>query len=161
MHRIDVRYSEVLARQAVRAFYWRTLRERFGWSGALAFVVSLSALVFLVLGGDRSWIVGATGACLVFVVLVLLAGYIAHHRNTVGRVRRMTDPRAQFAFSETDISLASELGSATLGWDAVREVWAFPRFWLFLLSRSSFFMLPTDGIGEDVLAFVRGKVTVS
>ena len=36
MHQVDVRYSEDLARAAVRAFYWRTLEQRFGWSGALA-----------------------------------------------------------------------------------------------------------------------------
>lgn len=161
MHQVDVRYSEALAREAVRAFYLRTLRERFGWSGAFAFVVSLGALVFLVLGGDRSWIVGAVGACLLFVVLVLLAGYIAHHRNTVGRVGRMTNPQAQFVFEERDLSIASELGSATLSWDSVREVWAFPRFWLFLLSRSSFFTLPVEGVGNDVLAFVRSKARVS
>lgn len=161
MHQVDVRYSETLARQAVRAFYGRTLRQRFGWSGAVAFIVTLAALVFLVLGGDRSWIVGAVGMCLVFVVLVLLAGYIAHRRNTVGYFRRMADPRARLVFGETDLSIASELGSATLAWDSVREVWVFPRFWLFLLSRSSFFTLPTEGISDDVLAFVRSKARVS
>jgi YcxB-like protein len=161
MHQVDVRYSEALVRQAVRAFYWRTLRERFGWPGILAFIVSLAALVFLVLGGDRSWIVGAVGACLLFVVLVFLAGYIAHHRNTVGRLRRMTNPQARLVFSDRDVSISSELGSATMLWDAVREVWAFPGFWLFLLSRSSFFTFPTEGVAEDVLAFVRSKTRVS
>ncbi len=117
MHQVDVRYSETLARQAVRAFYWRTLRERFGWSGILAFIVSLAALVFLVLGGDRSWIVGAVGACLLFVVLAFVAGYIAHHRNTVGRLRRMTNPQARLVFGDRDVSISSDLGSATLLWD--------------------------------------------
>jgi len=27
MHQVEVRYTEALVREAVRAFYWRTLRE--------------------------------------------------------------------------------------------------------------------------------------
>ena len=161
MHQVDVCYSEALAREAVRAFYWRTLRERFGWSGALAFIVSLAALTFLVLAGDRSWFVGAVGACLLIVVLILVLGYAAHYRNATQRFRRMADPVARFVFAERDFSISSELGSATLAWSSVREVWAFPRFWLILLSRSHFVTLPLEGIGEDLQSFVRGKVQVS
>jgi hypothetical protein len=42
----------------------------------------------------------------------------------------------------------------------VREVWAFPRFWLFLLSSWSFVTLPLEGVGEDVQASIRSKVEV-
>ena len=103
MHQADVQYSERLAREAVRAFYWRTLRRRFGWSGAVAFLISLAALVFLVVAGDRSWFVGFVGACLLFVVLILSIGYIAHRRNTTARFRRMTDPKARLVFSEKEL----------------------------------------------------------
>jgi len=161
MHQVEVRYSEPLAREAVRAFYWRTLRRGFGLLGLLAFMLSLACLGFLLLAGDRSWVVGFVGACLLAFVLILTYGYAAHRRSTVGRFRRMTDPQARFVFADKDLSIASELGSATLSWDAVREVWAFPRFWLFLLSRSSFFTMPTEGVGNDVLAFVRSKTRVS
>jgi membrane protease YdiL (CAAX protease family) len=59
MHQVDVRYTEPLVREAVNAFYWRTLRQRFGWSGWVALVVTLVAFGVLVLGGDRSWVVGS------------------------------------------------------------------------------------------------------
>lgn len=161
MREVKVRYSEALVREAVRAFYWRTLRQRFGWTGALAFVVTLAALAFLVLADDRSWIVGFAGACLVFVVVILAFGYIAHYRNTMRRFRRMTNPEARFVFTERDFSVTSELGSATLPWSSVREVWAFPRLWLLLLSRSSFVTLPLEGVDQEVLSLVRAKVPVS
>ena len=46
-------------------------------------------------------------------------------------------------------------------WSSVREVWAFPRFWLFLLSRSHFVTLPLEGVSEATLSFIRGKARVS
>ena len=52
-------------------------------------------------------------------------------------------------------------GSATVPWSGVREVWAFPDFWLFLLSKSHFVTLPMEGVGESTRAFIRGKAKVS
>ncbi len=161
MHQVDVRYTQALARAAVRAFYWRTLRQRFGWSGFAAFIVSASALGFLVLAGDRSWVVGFTAACLLICALILAWGYVAHLRNTTARFERMAEPSARFVLRELDFTVSSDAGSATLPWSSVREVWAFPRFWLFLLSRSQFLTLPTEGVGDGVLAFVRSKTKVS
>jgi len=160
-HQVDVHYTRALVHSAVRAFYWRTLRQRFGWPGLLAFVVGTSALGFLILAGDRSRVVGFASACLLVCALILAWGYLAHFRNTAARFERMAEPRARFVFRDGDLSIASDAGSATLPWSSVREVWVFPRFWLFLLSRSQFLTLPTAGIGEDVLAFVRSKAKVS
>lgn len=161
MHRVEVRYTEPLVREAVNAFYWRTLRRRFGASGAIALVVTLIAFGVLVLDGDRSWVVGFTGACLLLVLLIFLAGYIAHYRSATGRLARMSSPEARFEFSAQGFAIASELGSASLTWSSVREIWAFPRFWLFLLSRSQFVTLPIEGVGEDVREFIRGEARVS
>lgn len=77
MHQVDVRYSQALVRAAVRAFYGRALRQGFGVSGALAFLVALAALGYLVFEGDRSWLVGAVAACLLLLALILASGYVA------------------------------------------------------------------------------------
>lgn len=161
MHQIDVRYTEPLVRAAVNAFFWRTLKRRFGWSGVFALVVTLIALGFLVLGGDRSWVVGFAGACLLFVLLIVAAGYIAHNRNATRRLKRMARPEARFVFTDRDFSITSEFGSASLAWSSVREVWVVPKFWLFLLSRSQFLTLPIEGVDKDFLALIRSKTTVS
>jgi hypothetical protein len=161
MYEVDVRYTEPLARAAVRAFYWRTLRERFGWPGLLAFVGGSSALAFLIFAGDRSWVVGFAGACILICAFILARGYVAHFRNTTARFRRMTDPRAQFVFRDADFTITSDAGSATLRWSSVREIWAFPMFWLVLLSRSQFMTFPIEGVGDEVLSFIRSKAKVT
>jgi hypothetical protein len=159
MHEVEVRYSEALVRSAVRAFYWRALGRAYGWLFALAIPVTL--FVSLLLEGNRSWLVGALGAFLVSFLLYLNAIYRAHHDNTVGALRSMVKPEARMVFSESGVSLSADTGTANLPWSRIQEVWAFPKFWLFLMSRSSFFTLPIDGVGEDVLAFIRAKTKVS
>jgi hypothetical protein len=161
MHEVEVRYTEPLVRAAVRAFYWRTLGERFGWPGLLAFVGGSSALAFLIFAGDRSWVVGFAGACFLICAFILVWGYIAHFRNTAARFRRMSNPQGHFIFRDDDFTIASDAGSATLRWSSVREVWAFPKFWLVLLSRSQFVTFPIEGVSDEVLRFIRGKAKVS
>jgi hypothetical protein len=159
MHEVEVRYTEALARDAVRAFYWRTLSRAYGWLFVL--VIPATLVVSLLLEGDRSWLVGALGALLLSLLAYLVAVYRAHYRNTVGAFRRLATPLGRFVFSDSGVSIASDAGTATLPWTAIERVWAFPEFWLFLMSSSSFFTFPIDGVGEDVLAFIRGKVRVT
>ena len=97
----------------------------------------------------------------VVVVLVpagVLAVYAAHWRSTVGRIRRMQVPMSRFTLNDMELSVASELGTATIPWALIVEVWEFPELWLLLLSKSYFVTLPTDGVPASALAFIRGKV---
>jgi hypothetical protein len=161
MHQVDVRYTEPLVREAVNAFFWRTLRRRFGWPGWVALAATVAVFCFLVVSGDRSWLVGFMGAAILCVLLIFAMGYIAHTRNTTRRFARMAEPKARFVFTDRDVAIASDAGATTLAWSSVREVWAFPKFWLFLLSKSQFVTLPIEGVGEDVRTLIRSKVNVS
>lgn len=161
MHQVDVRYTRPLVLAAVNAFYRRTLLRRFGWSGWASLAVTLSALAFLTLRGIRSWVVGFIGAGILFIVLIFAAGYIAHYRNTTGRFDRMSQPEARFVFSDDGFTITSDQSTSTLSWASVREVWAFPDFWLILLSQAQFLTLPIEGVSEDIKTFIASKTTVS
>jgi hypothetical protein len=161
MHQVDVRYTEPLVREAVNAFYWRTLQRRFGWPGWAALALTVAAFCFLIVTGGRSWLVGFMGAAILFVLLIFAIGYMAHTRNTTRRFARMAEPKARFVFTDLDVSISSDAGATTLAWPSIREVWAFPKFWLFLLTKSQFVTLPIEGVGEDVLALIRSKADVS
>jgi hypothetical protein len=159
MHEVEVRYSEAIARAAVRAFFRRMLGRAY-WL-VLALSIPAALFVSLLIDGNRSWLVGALGAFLVSFLVYLLVLYRAHFDYTVGAFRRMVKPQGRFVFSDSGVSISSDLGSASLQWSTIQGVWTFPEFWLFLMSPSSFFTFPTEGIGEDVLTFIRSKTKVS
>jgi hypothetical protein len=102
--------------------------------------------------------VGLLAATIVLIPCIVLAVYAAHWHNTVGRIRRMQVPMARFTLDETQIAVASELGSATFPWPLIVEVWEFPEIWLLLLSKNYFVTLPTDGVPASALEFIRAKV---
>ena len=154
-----MRYSEEIAREAVRRFLARRLRELFDVKFRIAAVVAIGTLCWLLWTGNRSWLVGAVATLLVLVPVALLAVYAAHWRNTVVRIRQMQVPMARCRLSDTELTIASELGSATIPWTLILEIWQFQRVWLLLISPSYFVTLPTDGIPAAALEFMRTKVT--
>jgi hypothetical protein len=65
---------------------------------------------------------------------------------------------ARFTLNDAELSMSSELGSATISWPLIVEIWEFAGLWLPLLSRSYFVTLPTDGVPAHALEFMRAKV---
>ncbi len=104
MHQLDVRYTEPLVREAVNAFYWRTLQRRFGWPGWAALALTVAAFCFLIVTGGRSWLVGFMGAAILFVLLIFAIGYMAHTRNTTRRFARMAEPPKRVLSSRIGMS---------------------------------------------------------
>lgn len=157
MKEARLHFSEPLLREAVRIFVMRSLRRGLGWR----FLVACAALVFcvayLVLQGDRSWVMGVLAAALVFPGIFLATIYLAHLRNTVGRFRQMRVPEATLAYDEEKFTFTSDLGSATMPWSAIREVWRYPKFWLILYSPSQFSTLPLDDLDEETRTFITRK----
>ncbi len=97
---ITLRYSEPLVREAVRAFVTRSVIRGFGLRSLIAFTFVVFCLGYLISQGDRSWIVGAMAATLLFIGVFLLILYLTHYRHTVGRFRKMRVPEATFSYTE-------------------------------------------------------------
>ena len=157
MNEIKLRYSEPLLRAAVRSFVFRSITRGFG----LRFFVVCAALavylVYMIAQGERDWMVGVTASMLFFVGVFFLILYLAHYRNTVGRFRKMRVPEATLSYTEESFTLTSELGSGTMPWTAITEVWRYPDFWLILFSRSQFSTLPLSCLDAETQAFITRK----
>ncbi len=150
-------YTEPLLREAVRFFVCRSIMRGLGLRFFFALAVVAAAAVYLILHGDRSWFVGVFGSLLAFAGLFFVFIYLAHSRNTVGRFRQMRVPEATLSCNEDQFTLTSELGSATMPWSSITEVWQHPRFWLILFSRSQFSTLPLDCLDDETRAFITRK----
>jgi hypothetical protein len=158
VHEFVARYSEDIGREAVRRFLRRRLRQLLDFKFCAALFVLTACLGWLLWTGNRSGWVGLLAALIVLMPAVMLGAYAAHWRNTVGRIRQMQAPMARFTLSESDITMASELGSAIIPWSLIVEIWEYPELWLLLLSKSNFVTLPIEGVPVAALEFLRAKV---
>ena len=157
MNETHLRFSEPLLREAVRAFVFRALIRQLGVSFFIVVALLIATLALLISQHDRGWMVGFLIATVLFVGVFLATVYIAHLRNTIGRFRQMRTPEATFGYDEQQFTLTSELGSSTMPWSAITEVWRHPRFWLLLFSRSQFVTLPLDCLDEQAQTFITRK----
>jgi hypothetical protein len=155
---VEVRYTDALVREAVRGFFWRRIRSSLDGTVRIALALVLGTLFWALWQGDRSWFVGALGTTLILVAGVLIAAYRARQRDSLERYAAMRDPSAKFVFGDDALTVSSELGSSTMPWSAVTEIWEFPRFWLILFSRANFITLPTQTVSAETLAFLRSRV---
>ncbi len=154
MHRATLSYDRRLIRQAVASFCWRVVGLRY----VVALALVAGPLVFLVRGGNGSWLVVVLAGVLALGIVLPVALYATHYRNSLLRLDAMGTPIGTLEASETSLSLSSGAGTTTLPWSAVCEVWRFESYWLLLLSKSQFVTLPLADLPPEAAEFIRARV---
>lgn len=162
MHRgaVEVTYTDEIVRDAVRTFVWR--RGIVGQKGLWAAeVVLIALLIWLPLRGEQGWLFGVVSVIAILPPCLTIAMWVAHHRNTVGKFRRMTSRRADFMFLDEGLEVASELGSARIPWSGVTEIWERPAYWMIFTAPNQFMTLPLRTLSADDRDFLRSKVPIA
>lgn len=147
-------YSDTLVRSAVAAFWWRTV----GWQFVLAFFLVAGGLGYMLLKGDRSWLIGVLGVVLVLSFAFVVALYLVHLRSSLERFQRMKVKEATLDADSDKVVMTSDVGAFELHWSAVRDVWRFERFWLLFVSRAQFVTLPVADLPSDAQEFIMERV---
>jgi len=160
VHDFVARYSEQIGRQAVRNFLLRRLRDSFVLKICITLWVLSLYVCWSAWNAERPWL-APLAAAVVAIPLFVLVIYAMHWRKTVWRIRRMQVPMSRVSLNEREMSVASELGIATVPWNLVIDIWEFPGLWLLLLSKNYFVTLPTDGVPAAALAFIRAQVAAA
>jgi hypothetical protein len=155
-YRFNVEYTEAMVREAVHTFLWHRLKRR--WTLWVGMLLLAAATVMLFLTGDRSWLLGLVGATLGFSVLLLWVLYRAHLTNSLGKLRQMGVPKAEFRLENDSLAITSGSGAATLPWSTVREILATPQFWVLCTATNQFFTLPILRVPPEALEFIRSRV---
>jgi hypothetical protein len=114
--------------------------------------------VFLLMRGDRSWLVGLTGTVVGIGLLTTASIYVVHIRNSMAKFREMGTPHATLKLDDSSFTIKSEMGAATLQWAAVKEVWCFEGVWLLLYSRGYFNILPLENLPTEMRSFITERV---
>lgn len=158
-YEFSVEYSETMVRNAVRMFLWQRLKRM--WKLWVGMLLLAAGTVTLFLMGDRSWFLGLFGATLGFSILMLFFLYRAHLNNSVGRLREMQMPRAEFRLQDESLTITSGLGAATFPWSGIQEILEGSNFWVLCTAPNQFFTLPTLGVPAEALAFIRSRIPSS
>ena len=151
---VTLTYSEPLIRQATFAFWWRSVR---GWIASLL-VAAVSLLVILLKQGDTSWQSGVSGTVIAFGFAFVVAVYVVHYRNSIGKLREMTNSKATFSASEFSFTIVSEIGATTMPWSAIKEIWQFQSVWLLIFSKAQFSTVPLKDLSPDFRAYLVDRV---
>ena len=150
-------YSEPLLRKAVSVFWRRTV----GLSFLFALLFTASSLAVLIWYGDRAWLVGVVGAILFLAIALALLVYFVHRHNALAKFRAMGAPTASLTIDHASLTMTSELGSTTLPWSSVKEIWQYPSFWLLFFSKGQFVTLPLASVPAEMRAFILGRVSAT
>jgi YcxB-like protein len=156
-HQVKLQYDSALLREALLGFWWRTVTGR--W--LIALVICVAGFIYFWVSGDRSWLIGAFGAVLLFGVGMIMAVYFVHSANMKRKFKDMGVPEATFTASESSFSVASGAGSSTMPWSSVTDVWKFKRCWLLLFSKAQFITVPLAGVPEEMRAFILQRVAAA
>ncbi|MFT4181634.1 MAG: YcxB family protein [Rhizobium sp.] len=162
MHKraVEVTYSEEILRDAVRTYVWRqgVVRQKALWA---AEAVLIALLIWLPLRGEQGWLFGAVSVVVLLPPCLIIAMWIAHHRNTVGKFRKMPSRRGNFTFLDDGLEIASELGSAKIPWSSITEIWERPAYWMIFMAPNQFMTLPLQTVSGDDRDFLRSKVLLA
>ena len=156
-HEATLIYSEALLRQAVFAFWRRSVGVGF----FVALLVAALGLGVLVAQGMASWIVGTLAAVLVLGIAFATAVYVVHYRKSLRKFHQMDKPQATFRADESSFTISSDIGPTTLQWSAVKELWQFPSVWLLLYSKAQFSTLPLACLSPETQAYIVQRVRES
>jgi len=153
-HEATLIYSESLLRQAVFGFWHRSV----GIGFFVALLIAALGLVVLVALGQSSWIIGGLAAVLLLGIAFAIVVYVVHYRNSLRRFRQMDKPRSTLRADESSFTMSSDIGTTTLQWSAVKELWQFPSVWLLLYSKSQFSTLPLACLSPETQAYIVERV---
>lgn len=156
-HEATLIYDRPLLKRAVLAFWKRSV----GLGVFIALALVGFGLVSLLQRGDASWVVGALATCAALAIVFVIALYVVHYRNVMCKLRDMGKPQAQFRAEESSFTFTSGVGTSTMRWSMVTEVWCFPDFWLMLFSKAHFVTIPLASLAPEMQAFVIERVRAS
>lgn len=69
----------------------------------------------------------------------------------------MEKPYGHVVFSNENFTLSSELGSSTMPWSAITEIWQRDECWMVFIGQNRFFSLPTESVPAEALKWLLAK----
>ena len=155
-HRIPLRGSEPVLRQAMKAYIWkRRFRRR---RTCLASTVLLIADGMLVAADDFGFRTGVAAAATVLLATMMLGTGWARWAANIKRWRKLTAADAEVMIEDPALSIASNISTFTTPWSQFTEVWILPRCWMLSVVPDQFQIAPLADGSSDMAAFLEQRL---
>lgn len=130
-----------------------------GVSTLVCGIISIFACVYYILEYRTSWVSGFLSAVLIICVMLPFLAYVLHYQIAKKKFERLGPTQeATVVIRDDDFSLTSAIGSVTLPWSVIKEVWLCNGFWLVLFSRRDFSTIPLDHMQPEEKEFILQQV---
>ena len=156
-YRVTVKYTPKLIKFAARQFWWRSI----GIGGFITFALMVALFAYLLIIGDRSWLLGITGATVLLSFLFGVAAYRIFLARPLEKFWKLNDAAATFRFSDTGIGVESAIGTTEISWTFIEKIWMFADVWLIFYPKQGYSTLPVAGLDEELKQFILSRVRES
>lgn len=91
----------------------------------------------------------------VFMLLLLSMGYVQLVRRSFRILQAMGEPTTVVRLSDECLEFSSGVGSTSLRWSAIKEIWRFPESWVLVVSTGNYSSMPLRDLNERAQAYIR------
>jgi len=157
MESYKLKYSEALIREGILR-YWK---KQIGVIFPLITVLLSVYLVYLLVTGNRSWLVGVLGTVIFLAIVTMAASYFVHMGRSLKRLRRMKSPEAFLELGEDKFKVTSDVGSSEIQWSLVQKLWRFENIWLLFFSGGEFMSIPVAELPDEAKSFIEVRLVAN
>ena len=118
-----LRITPNLIKCANRNFFIRYL----GITGFVAPLILLFIIAYLYYSNFSDVIVGGLLTLIILYIVIFVFAYIHNKKVALDVLARMDDGLVDYNLTDKDITISSSLGSSTLKWELIKELWCFDR----------------------------------
>jgi len=156
-------------RQYSLAYSPRLLRKGvwlyFGQVVGVWFPMVLAALAAFVawhvVNGERSWFVGAIGAFVALVVLLIVTLVVVHLRNANANARTLDGSPVILTVAEEGLGFSSKLGTATVPWHRIESIRQYQELYLVRFRGGNYSSLPAEHLDAEAVHEIKARVAAA
>ena len=154
METIKLEYSKPLIMRAIKAYWWRQVGPLF----LMATIFMAGFLIYRVVQGDRSWLIGLIGTVVFMAVTIMVASYLVHLKRSLSKLELMGKPEATLELEDDRFRVSSGSGSSEIEWSLIKQVWCFDEVWLLFFSAGEFMTLPIKNVSAESKELIISKL---
>lgn len=148
-------YTESILTKATYEYFKKVIGIIF----PVVYLLLAAFTVYRLAAGDRSWVVGVSGAAIVFIGVLLFSLFIAQIKSAKSNFLSMQGGTCTLVLSETGLRFATPLGIAEIPWVRIKEVKVFTDFVLILFEKSGYTSIPLASIDIEGLEYLKHAVS--